>query len=33
MARNCEEEMIEVLLSDTLSKNNLKFPEAGELEA
>ena len=33
MARNCEEEMIEVLLSETLSKNDLKFPEAGELEA
>ena len=33
MARNCEEENIEVLLSETLSKNNLKFPEAGELEA
>jgi len=33
MARNCEEENIEVLLSETLSKNDLKFPEAGELEA
>ncbi len=33
MARNCEEENIEILLSETLSKNNLKFPEAGELEA
>jgi CarD family transcriptional regulator len=33
MARNCEEENIEVLLAETLSKNDLKFPEAGELEA
>src|SRR6266404_1151665 len=33
MARDCEEESIEVLLSETLSKNNLKFPEAGEFEA
>lgn len=33
MARNCEEANIEVLLSETLSKNNLKFPEPGELQA
>jgi CarD family transcriptional regulator, regulator of rRNA transcription len=33
LARNCEEANIEVLLADTLSKTNLKFPEAGELEA
>jgi RNA polymerase-interacting CarD/CdnL/TRCF family regulator len=33
MARNCEEANIEVLLAETLSKNDLKFPEAGELEA
>ncbi len=33
LARNCEESHIEVLLSETLAKTNLKFPEAGELEA
>ena len=33
LARNCEESHIEVLLSETLSKTNLKFPEAGEFEA
>jgi CarD family transcriptional regulator len=33
LARNCEEAHIEVLLTETLSKTNLKFPEAGELEA
>ena len=33
LARNCEEAHIEVLLAETLSKNNLKFPEAGELQA
>ena len=33
MARNCEEESIEVLLANTLSKTNLKFPEAGEFQA
>jgi CarD family transcriptional regulator len=32
MARNCEESHIEVLLSETLSRTNLKFPEAGELQ-
>jgi len=33
MARNCEESNIENLLAETLSKTNLKFPEAGELQA
>jgi len=33
MARNCEEANIEVLLAKTLSKTNLRFPEAGELQA
>jgi CarD family transcriptional regulator len=33
MARNCEEENIEVLLAKTLSKTNLKLPEAGEFQA
>jgi CarD family transcriptional regulator len=33
MARNCEEAHIEDLLSETLSKTNLKFPEASELQA
>jgi CarD family transcriptional regulator len=33
MARNCEEANIETLLADSLAKNDLKFPEAGELEA
>jgi CarD family transcriptional regulator len=33
MARNCEEAHIEDLLTETLSKTNLKFPEPGELEA
>jgi CarD family transcriptional regulator len=31
LARNCEEENIQVLLSKTLSRVNLRFPEAGEL--
>ena len=31
LARNCEEEHIQVLLSKTLSRVNLRFPEAGEL--
>jgi len=31
LARNCEEENIEVLLAKTLSRVNLRFPEAGEL--
>ncbi len=33
MARNCEESNIEILLSGALSRNNLKFPDAGELQA
>lgn len=33
LARNCEEARIETLLADTLSKTNLKFPEAGEFVA
>ena len=33
LARNCEEAHIEGLLTETLSKTNLKFPEPGELEA
>lgn len=33
MARNCEESHIEDLLSETLSKTNLKLPEASELQA
>jgi RNA polymerase-interacting CarD/CdnL/TRCF family regulator len=33
LARNCEEGHIEILLSETLAKTNLKFPEASELEA
>ena len=33
MARNCEEAHIEVLLAKTLSKTNLRFPEAGEFQA
>jgi CarD family transcriptional regulator, regulator of rRNA transcription len=33
LARNCEEGHIEILLSETLSKTNLKFPDAGEFEA
>lgn len=32
LARNCEESNIEVLLAETLSKTNLRFPEAEELE-
>ena len=32
LARNCEESSIESLLTETLAKNNLKFPEAGEFE-
>ena len=32
LARNCEESHIEVLLTETLAKNKLKFPEAGEFE-
>lgn len=33
LARNCEEAHIESLLSETLSKTNLKFPEASEFQA
>ncbi len=33
MARNCEEANIEVLLTKSLSKTNLRLPEAGELQA
>src|SRR5215469_5609008 len=33
LARNCEEANIENLLSETLSKTNLKFPEASEFQA
>jgi len=33
LARNCEETHIETLLSETLSKTNLKFPEASEFQA
>jgi CarD family transcriptional regulator len=32
LARNCEEADIETLLTDTLAKTNLKFPEPGEFE-
>jgi CarD family transcriptional regulator, regulator of rRNA transcription len=32
LARNCEESHIEGLLSETLAKTNLKFPEADEFE-
>jgi len=31
LARNCEEENIQILLAKTLSRVNLRFPEAGEL--
>jgi CarD family transcriptional regulator len=33
LARNCEEPLVEALLSKALSKNNLRFPEAAEFEA
>jgi CarD family transcriptional regulator len=33
MAKNCEEANIEVLLAKTLSKTNLRFPEASELQS
>jgi len=33
LARNCEEARIEELLTDTLAKCNLRFPEASELQA
>jgi CarD family transcriptional regulator len=32
LAHNCEEADIETLLTDTLAKTNLKFPEPGEFE-
>ena len=33
MAKNCEEPMIEELLTKALSKNGLRFPEASEFQA
>jgi CarD family transcriptional regulator len=33
MAKNCEESLIEEMLDKALSKNSLRFPEAGEFEA
>ena len=33
MAKDCEEANVEVLLAKTLSKTNLRFPEASELQA
>jgi CarD family transcriptional regulator len=33
MARNCEENEVEELLTDALSKSKLRFPEAAEFEA
>jgi CarD family transcriptional regulator len=33
MAKNCEEPMIEDLLTKALSKNGLRFPEASEFQA
>src|SRR5205823_6439458 len=33
MAKNCEEANVEVLLAKTLSKTNLRFPEASELQS
>ena len=33
MAKNCEESQIEEMLDKALSKNSLRFPEAGEFEA
>ncbi|MFZ0286091.1 MAG: CarD family transcriptional regulator [Terriglobales bacterium] len=33
MAKNCEEPMIEELLTKALSKNGLRFPEAAEFQA
>jgi CarD family transcriptional regulator len=33
LARNCEEAHVETLLSETLAKTNLKFPEASEFQA
>jgi hypothetical protein len=33
MSRNCEEAKVEELLTDALSKCNLRFPEASEFQA
>jgi CarD family transcriptional regulator len=33
MAKNCEEASVETLLAKTLSKTNLRFPEASELQS
>jgi CarD family transcriptional regulator len=33
MAKNCEDSQIETLLTETLAKCNLRFPEASEFEA
>jgi len=33
MAKNCEDQHVEDLLTKTLSKSNLRFPEASEFEA
>jgi CarD family transcriptional regulator len=33
MARNCEELLVEELLTKALSKSDLRFPEASEFEA
>jgi hypothetical protein len=33
MARNCEEAKVEELLTTTLAKCNLRFPEASEFQA
>jgi CarD family transcriptional regulator len=33
MAKNCEEPMVEELLTKALSKNGLRFPEASEFQA
>ena len=33
MAKNCEDSQVETLLTETLAKCNLRFPEASEFEA
>jgi CarD family transcriptional regulator len=33
MAKNCEEPLVEEMLSKALSKSKLRFPEATEFEA
>jgi CarD family transcriptional regulator len=33
MAKNCEEPLVEELLTKALSKSNLRFPEASEFQA